>query len=177
MQKHLNGKKLPVAALLAVIMLGACSKEVETQTFDGNSADKLLSQESYSIRDTFSLVHFFRGSFISQVNTTTRTDSNVVVFDFIFKKRFSRAGNNAVSVPFGDAQFADRGWKYEITYDSIINKVSLAPNDIMSAGIVSGSFKIVQAGFDKVNQSFNFITRFTELNGNKNDVGETLSKQ
>jgi hypothetical protein len=44
----------------------------------------------------------------------------------------------------------------------------------MAAGIVHGSFQTVSATFDRASRYLISLQRFKELNGNKNEVGETL---
>lgn len=175
MTKHLFTKKLNTASLLVFVMLAGCTKVVDSKnTFTGAEQDQLL-QSTNDITAIVSLLP--NATFISQVNTTTRTDSSTMIFDFILRKSFKKEGSNRLSVPYGDPQFADRGWRYEITIDPATQEIILAPNDVMAAGIVRGSFQTISATFDKATLIFNFLTRFKELNGNRNEVGETLSKK
>ena len=143
-----------------------------------NAQSSETSQKSdHLIRDTSSILHFLTGPFISQVNTTTRTDTNVLIFDFTLRKTFGKGEKSRLSIAYGDPQFVDRGWKYEITLDTKTGGILLSPNNKMEAGIVHGSFQIISATFDQSTQTFEFITRFKELNGNKNEVAETIFKR
>jgi hypothetical protein len=176
MKKHLYGKKLIVAGLLAMVMLSGCSKEVNSNVSLVGPEESGLLQSPGQITDTSSILHFLNGTFFAQVNTITRTDSSTLIFDFIVLKKFQKVDSKRISVAYGDPQFAERGWKYEIAVDPVTQEIRLSPNDLMAAGIVHGSFQTVSATFDRASRIFNFVTRFKELNGNKNEVGETLSK-
>ena len=102
---------------------------------------------------------------------------SVLIFDFTLVKNFEKGENNQLFIAYGDPQFVDRGWKYEITVDTTTYKILLSPNDKMKAAIVPGSFQIVSATFDRSTKNFNFITRFKEFNGNKSEVAETIFKK
>jgi hypothetical protein len=173
MKKYFMQKKLSIACLLIMGMLTGCSKEVDLKTAPASSENNQVLQSPGSITDA-SIREFLTAPFIAQVNTTTRTDSSTLIFDFVLRKQFQKGDNDHVLVPYGDPQFADRGWKYETTVDPATKEILLSPNDVMEAGIVPGSFQTALATFDPSSQIFNFITRFKELNGNRNEVGETL---
>lgn len=177
MKQHLTGKKLAVTAMLAISLLTSCSKEVTTKNIMKNPAETLTVAAQSALRDTASVRSFLTGPFLSQVNTTTKTDSSVMVFDFIFQKKFEKGEHGTVAIAFGDGQFADRGWKYNISVNDSTQQLIVTPNSIMAAAIARNSFQVVSATFDKNMQIFNFITRFKELNGNRSEVGETLSKR
>ena len=179
MKKHLTGAAATIACFLISGILAGCSKEAGIKPCVINSQDNQAAQTpEHSTRETSPILHFFRGSFISQVNTTSVTDSgSVLIFDFTVKKNFEKGANNQLSIAYGDPQFADRGWKYEITVDTTTYEILLSPNDKMKADIVPRSFQTVAATFDRSTRNFNFITRFKELNGNKSEVAETIFKK
>ena len=166
------------ASILIGGMLAGCSKAVDVKPSFMNT---LESESVQSLNDSSftksSIIEFFKGPFLSQVNTTTQTDSSTLIFDFVVRKFFIKGENAPLALPLGDAQFSDRGWKYEITFDQATGKILLSPNNEMRAGIVRGSFQTVLATFHQSNQTLEFIVRFKELNGNKSEVAETLFKR
>jgi hypothetical protein len=107
MKKHLYGKKLIVAGLLAMVMLSGCSKEVNSNVslvvLKKAGCCKARSNNRYS-----SILHFLNGTFFAQVNTITRTDSSTLIFDFIVLKKFQKVDSKRISVAYGDPQFAER---------------------------------------------------------------------
>lgn|GEM_PF-6079260 len=175
MKKHLTGKTVTIVYFLIGCIVAGCSKEADVKpSLFSSKESQILQTKDNAVPDTLAIVRFLRQPFISQVNTTTRTDSTVLIFDFTLRKNFMKGEKNSVSIAYGDPQFVDRGWKYEITIDTKTSKILLSPNDKMKAEIVGGSFKTVLATFDQSTQNFNFITRFEELNGNKSEVAETI---
>ena len=169
-----NTRKV-TAIVCFFFMLAACSKEVDTKGF-GDAQDVQTSQRANSTAAISPVINFFKTPFISQINTTTVTDSSILVFDFIEKKNFTKGEKKYLLLPFGDGQFISRGWKYQILIDTTTSAILLSPNDTMKAEIIPGSFKILMATFDLPTKTFNFITRFKELNGNKSEVAETVFK-
>jgi len=166
-----------VVTICFFFMLAGCSKQVDINTPSADVQDIRTSQSTDLESSAFSIINFFKTPFISQINTTTATDSSIVVFDFIEKKSFTKGEKKYLLLPFGDGQFISRGWKYQVSIDTTTNTVLLAPNDTMKAEIVPGSFKILMATFDPATKTFNFITRFKEPNGNKSEVAETVFKK
>ena len=159
-------------------MFAGCSKEVDVKPSPMNAQESALVQNLNDSSFTkSSIIEFFRGPFLSQVNTTIQTDSSTLIFDFVVRKFFMKGENTPLALPLGDAQFSDRGWKYEITFDQATGKILLSPNNEMQAGIFQGSFQTVLATFHQSNQTLEFIVRFKELNGNKSEVAETLFKR
>jgi hypothetical protein len=154
-------------------MFAGCIKEMGVKA-SGVSAQHREAAQEHLMRDTLSILRFLSGHFISQVNTTTRTDSTVLIFDFTLGKRFGKGENNDLSISYGDPQFVERGWRYEIALDRKTGEILLSPNDKMRAGIVARTFQTVSATFNTLTQTFEFITRFKELNGNKTEVAETI---
>ena len=162
------------AILCLFFMLAACSKVVDVK----DAPDNVQTGESANSMTTASpVIHFFETPFFAQINTTTRTDSSVAVFDFTDRKSFIRGKKDQLLLPFGDGQFYSRGWKYEISFDSATYAVLVAPNDTMQSQLYPNSFKVLTATFDPASKTFNFITRFRELNGNKSEVAETVFKK
>ena len=172
-------KKCPAKVTTIVclfFMLAACSKEVDVKTSSNDVQNIQSNKSANSLADPSPVINFFKTPFISQINTFTVTDSSVLVFDFIEKKSFTWGKDGYLLLPFGDGQFISRGWKYEISLDTITNAVLLSPNDKMKSEIFPKTFKVLMATFDPVSKNFNFITRFKELNGNKSEVAETVFK-
>lgn len=172
----MKNNTLKVAAIVCFFFtLAACSKEMGLK--DPNDTRVVqTSQSNNSTTTTSPVINFFKTPFISQINTTTATDSSILIFDFIETKSFTRGEKKYLLLPFGDGQFISRGWKYQVLIDTTTNAILLSPNDKMKAEIVPGSFTILMATFDLPSKTFNFITRFKELNGNKSEVAETVFK-
>jgi hypothetical protein len=164
-----------VSAIVCLFfMLAACSKVVDVKDAPGN----VQAGESVNYMATGSpVIHFFETPFFTQINTTTRTDSSLLIFDFTDRKSFIRGAKDELLLPFGDGQFYTRGWKYKISFDTTSCVVLVAPNDTMQWQLVPNSFKVLAATFDPASKTFNFITRFQELNGNKSEVAETVFKK
>lgn len=154
--------------------LTACTKVVDG-TDDSVSAVHAQTTNAPAIASP--IIHFFETPFFTQINTTTVTESNVLVFDFTDQKTFTAGKKGSLLLPFGDGQFYDRGWKYQVSFDTVTYAVFISPNDTMTAAIIPGSFKVEMATFDAASKTFNFITRFRELNGNKSEVAETVFKR
>ena len=128
MKKHLTGKTVIIAYFLISGIIAGCSKQVDIKPSLMNAQSIKTSQElDQLIRDTSSILHFLTAPFISQVNTTTRTDSTVLIFDFTLRKTFGNGEKNHLSIAYGDPQFVDRGWRYEITFDKKREKFWLHP--------------------------------------------------
>lgn len=171
-----NTRKV-TAIVCFFFMLAACSKEVGMKASFNKVENVQTNPTDNSTAVTSPVINFFKTPFISQINTFTVTDSAVLVFDFIEKKNFTWDKKDYLLLPFGDGQFISRGWKYEISLDTTTNAVLLAPNDKMRSEIFPKSFKVLMATFDPASKTFNFITRFKELNGNKSEVAETVFKK
>jgi len=173
MKKYQTTTTVTLACILISSALISCSKETDVQapsSIQNSEATQAVS------RDASSMANFFKTPFTSQVTTTTITDDNTLIFDFIVRKSFTKGDNNRLLLPYGDDQFMSRGWKYEVLFDTSANEIFLFPNDKMKADIVAGSFTTVSAIFDPVTKDFIFITRFKELNGDKSEVAESIFK-
>lgn len=170
MKKHLAA----VAAIVSFFVITGCVKEVNTYSA---RAKNVQPEQSKTLPGRDIIKDFFKTPFISQINTTTKTDSSIMVFDFIEKKSFTKGDAGYLLLPYGDGQFISRGWKYKLSVDTATDNILLFPNDTMQSEIVAGSFKTVMATFDLASKTYNFITRFKELNGNKSEVAETVFKK
>ncbi len=81
-----------------------------------------------------------------------------------------------------EADYADlgtSGWKYVITVDCNKDSITeVSPNDVMSAGITPGSFKIyAPPTYDAVNGVIHIISGYTNTTGNDRIIDETFTKQ
>jgi len=106
-------------------------------------------------------------------------DNIKVIMDFfVSKKIVPTADKKHLSCPFGYGFYVDKGWKYIIGYDFKKKQLTLAPNDVMAAEIVPGSFEALYAAYDASSKSFVFQTRFIALedNGNESEMVEPLGK-
>ena len=79
---------------------------------------------------------------------------------------------------YADGGLSNKGWKYVVTIDKRTGNISIAPNDVMDAAIVPGSFNVVYVAFDKYSSTFNFLTEAKEAKNNiVHQVNEIITRQ
>ena len=170
--------------LFATIMIGcafSCKKTIENAvTTRPVNAAPAASDSRPDILRSVTGNYQTRGSqtiYDGQANEDGSNISRILDF-FIEKKIVPSADKRHFTCPYGYGKYMQKGWKYIVGYDVKNNRVTLAPDAVMAAEIVPGSFKVLYAAYDASSKSFTFQTRFTALedNGNESEMMEPLVK-
>ena len=179
MKKIVKGSAF--AILLGTVIFTSCSKEV-TKSNVQNEASVSSVQSSALISDS-AAVKFFKGSFSCRGSRTdyrgSVTDTTATIsLDYFLEKKFTPAGQNKLLLDYADGGLSNKGWKYVVTIDKRTGNISIAPNDVMDAAIVPGSFNVVYVAFDKYSSTFNFFTEAKEAKNNiVHQVNEIITRQ
>jgi hypothetical protein len=96
---------------------------------------------------------------------------------FAYKKVVPSPDTKSLVCGYGEMSFVNQGWQYLIRYNFKTGEITLAPNDVMAAAIQPNSFKTMVALYDAGTNTFNFMTRFIDKNGNENEVFDIMTKQ
>jgi hypothetical protein len=169
------------AILSGAIVFASCSKEV-TRSNVQNEASVSSVQSPALISDS-AAIKFFKGSFSCRGSRTdyrgSVTDTTATIsLDYFLEKKFTPAAQNRLLLNYADGGLSSKGWKYVVTIDKRTGNISLAPNDIMAAEIIPGSFNVVYVAFDKYNRTFNFLTEAKEAKNNiVHQVNEIITRQ
>ena len=176
MKKIVKGNAF--AILFGTIVFASCTKEVTS-----NEAKSVTATESSALISDTAIIKFFKGTFGSRGSRTdfrgSVTDTTAIVsLDFFIQKKFTPAGENKLLLDYADGGLSSKGWKYIVTIDKRTGNIFIAPNDVMAAAIVPGSFNVVYVAFDKFSATFNFLTEAKEAKTNiVHQVNEIVTKQ
>ena len=171
-------KGMGMGLMLGLTVLTSCTKEVAEQPAQAVS---VTTAESAQYADSV-LAKFFsapfgtrgsRTSFVGVVSDTTA----YISLDYFIDKKFRYAGNEKLVFDYGDFSLYRKGWQYEVMYDRTSGSIVLAPNKVMADQTVPGSFKTIQAIFDKSTSTFNFMTEVKDLDGNVHQVVEIITRK
>lgn len=181
---------LVVSCSFVCLFLGSCRKDAGTpetvstsssavsslsgssEMLNGNEISLAISPSgilgTYSVRGSRTV---YRG----QANDNG--DNIILSIDYINEKKILPSPETkSLTCGYGETNFVNQGWKYLIRYNKATGKITLAPNDVMAAAIKPNSFECLSASYDAVYKQFFFQTRFTNLDGNENEVVDILAK-
>lgn len=168
--------------VFTVIVAFGCKKETTNLPTDKNVS--LSSQSNQMVSAIVNPpINYFTGVY-HRFGTRTLYLGSVsggivsAVYDFSQTNYYdyeilSASGDKSLSGA-GYADYASVGWQYIITLSNNFKTVTVQPNDVMSAGILSGSFITDVASYDATNHTFHFITEYTNVSGNGRKTDETI---
>ena len=105
-------------------------------------------------------------------------DNAILSLDYYNEKKVVPSlDTKSLMCGYGETNFVNKGWQYIIRYNIKKGEIILAPNDVMAAAIQPNSFKTITASYDAAAKTFNFMTRFTDKDGNENEVFDILTKE
>ena len=170
----MNAIRAMSIAMLAPALLVSCKKEVATET-NAAVASTISADESALAGNTIIGNYSVRGSRTSYNGSASDTTATYSL-DYRWEKKLKRATDESLMCNYGDAGLWQQGWGYIISVDKTTRQIMLAPNDAMAAAIQPGSFQTTSTSYDPVYKTFNFLTKYTDLEGNDNEVFEILTK-
>ncbi|MBG9374724.1 hypothetical protein I5907_00630 [Panacibacter sp. DH6] len=180
--KAKNIKGIIVLTLTVTVIFIGCSKEIGSKKEADTALTASQSVASELVSDT-AVVKFFRSTFSSRGSRTdfrneVSDTTAIISLDYVIEKKFIPAGRNKVLLNYADGGLTNKGWKYELTIDPKTGNLTLAPNDVMAAQIVPGSFKVLTVTFDRYTSTFNFFTEAKEASNNiVHQVFEIVTRQ
>ena len=173
-------------ASLGILGLASCSKNIsiEPQVASANSekttgsiagTDMTSANPLNKVLGDYSL----RGSrtkYRGQAND--EGDNIIVILDYFGDRTIEPLrSEKALTCGYGEPNLTSQGWKYIIRYNPKTKEILLSPNDTMAAAIKPHSFEQLAAVYDAAFGSFTFQTRYTDTEGNENEVIDILSKE
>lgn len=172
-----------VSYMAGTLLLASCNKEAisNPQPVPDNAATAAAITSSdindVKLPDGVLGKYYDRGS-RTLYRGKAGTDNAILSLDYFNEKKMvASPGNKALVCGYGETNFVKQGWQYLIRYDAKKGIITLAPNDVMAAAIKPNSFKTLAAIYDATTKTFNFLTRFTDMNGNENEVFDILTKE
>ncbi len=105
-------------------------------------------------------------------------DNIMVIYDYFGEKKIETSrSDRGFTCGCGEPNLTSLGWKYVIRYNPVSKQILLSPNDTMAAAIRPNSFEALAAVYNPASQSFTFQTRYTDTDGNENEVIDILNKE
>ncbi len=188
MRKHFTVKSGALSlATVSMLILAGCSKNISsTPEAASLSTEKAVTESatSGSITSAFSPYkvlgnYSLRGSRTKYRGQANDQGDNIILsIDYIGERTVETLRDEkALTCGYGETNYVNMGWQYIIRYNPKTKEILLSPNDTMAAAIAPNSFEMLYAAFDPVSHSFTFQTRFTDTDGNENEVLDILSKE
>ena len=143
------------------------------------SSDAMNSSETSTASSLFGVLgkYFDRGS-RTLYRGKAGIDNAILSLDYFNEKKVAATfDTKSLVCGYGETNFVNQGWQYIIRYNFKTGEITLAPNDVMAAAIQPHSFKTLTATYDAATKTFNFMTRFTDKDGNDNEVFDILTKE
>ncbi|TKK64275.1 hypothetical protein FC093_22870 [Ilyomonas limi] len=174
-----------VSCFVCSIVLVSCKKEAVStpepavSTASQASATAMRSSEISTAISPFGVLgkYFDRGS-RTLYRGKAGVDNAILSLDYFNEKKVVAAfDTKSLTCGYGETNLVNKGWKYLIRYDMKKGEITLAPNDVMAADIQPNSFKTLTATYDAASKTFNFMTRYTDKDGNDNDVFDIMTKE
>ena len=172
---------------VSILGLASCSKNISSSpqvsltSTNKSTTDPLTNQSITTAFSSFQVLGLYslRGSrtkYRGQANPDG--DNIIVIYDYFGEKTIetSRA-DKSLTCGYGEPNLTSQGWKYIIRYNPMKKEILLSPNDTMAAAIKPSSFETLAAVYDPLYHSFTFQTRYTDTDGNENEVIDILNKE
>lgn len=175
------------SGILCVLAMTSCEKNANDmpQNLTESTEKAAVNQPSdlsitspyspYKILGLYSL----RGSRTKYRGQANQNGDNIIViYDYFGEKTIETSrSDKGFTCGYGEPNLTSLGWKYIIRYNPISKQILLSPNDTMAAAIKPDSFEALAAVYDPALHSFTFQTRYTDTDGNENEVLDILNKE
>ncbi len=173
-------------SVIGILAITSCRKDAGLPVMTESATDKVseasVAGESlaaafspYQVLGNYSL----RGSRTKYRGQANENGDNIsVIFDYFGERTLTELrSDKAVTCGYGEPNLTSQGWKYVIRYNPATKQILLSPNDTMAASIKRGSFEVLAAVYAPAYGSFTFQTRYTDKDGNENEVIDILNKE
>ncbi len=188
MKKNVRLQAIILSFLSAgILLLSSCEKkdvglpEIETASTEKPVPESITNQNAATafLPNKVLGLYSLRGSRTKYRGQANENGDNIILSLDYFGERtvvVSKA-DKVLTCGYGEPNLTNQGWKYVIHYNTSTKEIILTPNDTMTAAIKPNSFEMLYAVYNPVYHSFTFQTRYTDTDGNENEVLDILNKE
>ncbi len=188
MKTQMSFRAIALGAIsVSILGLASCSKNLNSEPQASPASTEKTVPASISSEDITSAGplsnvlgnYSLRGSRTKYRGQANAQGDNIILILDYFGERIIEPlrSEKALTCGYGEPNLTSQGWKYVIRYNPAKKEILLSPNDTMAAAIKPNSFEQLAAVYDARFGSFTFQTRYTDSDGNENEVIDILNKE